>query len=181
MQTLARAVFARCEILLLDGSFSGLDGQTESTIFDHLFAPNGLIRQLKTSTVLVTNSCNSFLPLVLLIQNDSFVAQFFEFADHIVILGDDGIVEAQGDWQTLKVKPVSVTKIFVNYAAENNAQLAPHFDNLSAQLRAKDEIGVDLTRRSGDFTLYSEPPLLSAIHSIILIQVQDTIPVSSIG
>ncbi|KAI9643325.1 hypothetical protein NHQ30_007944 [Ciborinia camelliae] len=55
--TLARALFARSDILLLDDTFSGLDGATEQTIFDNLFGPTGLVRRLRTTVVLVSNSC----------------------------------------------------------------------------------------------------------------------------
>jgi ATP-binding cassette subfamily C (CFTR/MRP) protein 1 len=59
LQALARALFARCEIVLLDDIFSGLDGQTEKTVFDNLFGSKGLFRQLKTTVVLVSNSSQS--------------------------------------------------------------------------------------------------------------------------
>jgi hypothetical protein len=56
MQALARALFARCDIVLLDDCFSGLDGETENKVFENLFGPTGLFRQLKTTVVLVSNS-----------------------------------------------------------------------------------------------------------------------------
>lgn len=61
-QALARALFAKCDILLLDDTFSGLDGKTEQIIFNNLFGTSGLIKRLKTTVVLVSNSCK--LPLV---------------------------------------------------------------------------------------------------------------------
>lgn len=57
MQALARALFAKCDMLLLDDTFSGLDGETEQAVFDNLFGPTGLIRGLKTTVILVSNSC----------------------------------------------------------------------------------------------------------------------------
>ena len=57
MQALARALYARHDIVLLDDTFTGLDGDTEETIFDNLFGSTGLIRELGTTVVLVSNSC----------------------------------------------------------------------------------------------------------------------------
>lgn len=56
LQALARALFARCDLLLLDDTFSGLDGETEQSIFNNLFGPSGLIRRLNATVVLVSNS-----------------------------------------------------------------------------------------------------------------------------
>jgi ABC-type bacteriocin/lantibiotic exporter with double-glycine peptidase domain len=61
MQALARALFARCHLVLLDDCFSGLDGETESKVFNNLFGPTGLFRRLKSTVVLVSNS-SKFLP-----------------------------------------------------------------------------------------------------------------------
>ncbi|KAJ2990299.1 hypothetical protein NUW58_g3015 [Xylaria curta] len=135
--TLARALFARCGILLLDDIFSGLDGETEKTIFDNLFGPTGLIRRSKTTVVLVSNS-----------------SQYFDTADHIVVLGDHGVLE-QGTWENIKVKAQSISKFSKSHDATDNATLSANFDKLSAQVQAKEEAGADLARRTGDATLYA--------------------------
>lgn len=57
MQALARALFARYNILLLDDSFSELDGETEKTIFENLLGATGLTQRLRTTVVLISNSC----------------------------------------------------------------------------------------------------------------------------
>jgi ATP-binding cassette, subfamily C (CFTR/MRP), member 1 len=59
-QALARGLFARCDILLLDDTFSGLDGDTERIVFNNLFGPAGLLRQLGTTVVLISNSSKLF-------------------------------------------------------------------------------------------------------------------------
>ncbi|KAI1756695.1 putative ABC transporter [Xylaria castorea] len=133
---LARALFARCDILLLDDTFSGLDGDTERIIFKHLFGSTGLLRQLKTTVVLISNS-----------------SQYFQAADHIVVLGNHGIID-QGPWQTIKVKAASLAKFSASHHLSENANLSASFDKLSAQLRTKDETEVDLARQSGDPAIY---------------------------
>ncbi|KAG4028778.1 hypothetical protein MFRU_019g00660 [Monilinia fructicola] len=133
---LARALFAKFEILLLDDTFSGLDGQTEQTIFDNLFGSKGLLRRLKTTVVLVSNS-----------------SQYFQSADHVVVLGDHGIID-QGSWQSIKNKAGAIAKFSLGRQSKDNAVVAAAFDKLGAHVRAKDEAEADLARQSGASTLY---------------------------
>ncbi|KAE8384470.1 P-loop containing nucleoside triphosphate hydrolase protein [Aspergillus alliaceus] len=134
---LARALFARCDILLLDDAFSALDGETEQAIFDNLFGVTGIIRRLRTTVVLVSNS-----------------SQYFQAADHVVVLGDHRIID-QGNWQNIKVKAASVAKFSSSYDTKvSNAVLSAKFDELSAQLRANAETEIDLARQTGDPALY---------------------------
>ncbi|GIC92891.1 uncharacterized protein Aud_009366 [Aspergillus udagawae] len=136
-EALARALFARRDILLLDDTFSGLDGETEQAIFDNLFGVTGIIRRLRTTVVLVSNS-----------------SQYFQAADHIVVLGDHRIID-QGNWQNIKIKAASIAKFSSSHHTKvNNAVLSAKFDELSAQLRAKDETEIDLARQTGDPALY---------------------------
>lgn len=58
-QALARAVFARCELVLLDDCFSALDGETERQVFANLLGPEGLFRKQGATVVLVGNSSES--------------------------------------------------------------------------------------------------------------------------
>ncbi|KAI1820889.1 putative ABC transporter [Xylaria intraflava] len=134
--TLARALFARCDILLLDDTFSGLDGETEQTIFKNLFGATGLIWRLKTTVVLVSNS-----------------SQYFQFANNVVVLGDHGIID-QGSWQDIKVKAASIEKFSSSRHVKANTVLSANFDHLSAQIRARNETKVDLARQTGDPGLY---------------------------
>ncbi|KAI1150041.1 ABC transporter-like protein [Nemania diffusa] len=133
---LARAVFARRDILLLDDTFSGLDGETEQSIFDNLFGPIGLLRRLKTTVILVSNS-----------------SQYFHAADKIIVLGNRMIVE-QGAWQEIKTKIASIAKFSSRSQARQNTGLSANFDKLTAQLRVKDETQEDLARQTGDAFLY---------------------------
>ncbi|KAF7943713.1 uncharacterized protein EAE97_005783 [Botrytis byssoidea] len=134
--TLARALFARSDMLLLDDTFSGLDGDTEQTIFDNLFGYTGLMRRLKTTVILVSNS-----------------SQYFQSADHVVVLGDNGIID-QGNWQSIKIKAGSIAKFSSGSHTKDNATVSAAFAKLSAQVRAKDEAEIDLARQSGDPALY---------------------------
>ncbi|KAM3427341.1 hypothetical protein NHJ13734_009013 [Beauveria thailandica] len=105
---LARALFAECDLILLDDTFSGLDGDTEDKIFKNLFGPGGALKQSGVTVILVSNS-----------------TQFFSHAEHIVVLGNHGVIEQ-----------------------------AANLNSLNAQLRIKDEDEVDLARQTGDTALY---------------------------
>jgi ATP-binding cassette, subfamily C (CFTR/MRP), member 1 len=59
LQALARAIYSRRDILVLDDVFSALDSKTEELVTHRLFGPQGLIRTLKTTVVLVTHSSMS--------------------------------------------------------------------------------------------------------------------------
>ncbi|KAJ7505071.1 P-loop containing nucleoside triphosphate hydrolase protein [Mycena galericulata] len=50
---IARAVYARADLILLDDVFSALDGETEAHVFESLFGPSGLLKE--KTTVLVTH------------------------------------------------------------------------------------------------------------------------------
>jgi hypothetical protein len=80
-------------------------------------------------------------------------AQYFQTADHIVVLGDHGIKE-QGPWQDIKIKATLIAKFSSKPQASNNHVLSSGFDKLGAQVRAKDEAAFDLARTTGDFALY---------------------------
>ncbi|CRG86131.1 Multidrug resistance-associated protein 6 [Talaromyces islandicus] len=134
--SLARALFAKCDILLLDDTFSGLDGDTEQTVFKNLFRPTGLIRQLNTTVILVSNS-----------------HQYFNVADHIVVLEDHRILN-QGHWQDIKIGGAPSAKLSSGYRTKDNNILSTNFEKLGAQLLAKDETEMDLSRKSGDPALY---------------------------
>ncbi|PQE09784.1 ABC transporter protein [Rutstroemia sp. NJR-2017a BBW] len=142
--TLTRALFARCDILLLDDTFSGLDGETERTVFDNLFGETGLLRRLKTTVILVSNS-----------------SQYFESADHVVVLGNYGIVD-QGHWKDIKLKSAAIAKFTSGNSSNTTAAVSSNFDKLSAQVRAKDEAELDLARQSGDSALYGNLSSLSS-------------------
>ncbi|KAF7874446.1 uncharacterized protein EAF02_008423 [Botrytis sinoallii] len=150
--TLARALFSRSDILLLDDTFSGLDGDTERIIFDNLFGSSGLVKRLKITVILVLILVSS---LWLYISSSSYriIAQYFQSADHVVVLGYHGITD-QGSSQSIKIKAGSIAKFSSGNHVKDNAAVAAAFARLSTQVRAKDEAKIDLARRSGDAALY---------------------------
>ncbi|KYK58951.1 ABC transporter [Drechmeria coniospora] len=133
---LARALFARRRIILLDDTFSGLDVDTEQTVFKNLLGSAGLLRRSKATVVLVSNS-----------------SQYFQSADHVVVLGNRRVID-QGKWQNIKVRASSIAKFASSVKVDKNVILSGNFDKLAAQLRARDETQQDLSRKNGDPALY---------------------------
>jgi len=56
IQALARAVYARREMVVLDDTLSGLDTATENYVFHSLLGPDGIFRVLQATVILVSSS-----------------------------------------------------------------------------------------------------------------------------
>jgi ATP-binding cassette subfamily C (CFTR/MRP) protein 1 len=78
-QALARAVYSRSPIIILDDIFSGLDPVTEEIIVHGLFGSRGLLRNTSQTIILATHAVH-LLPL----------------SDVVILLGEDGNVVYQG-------------------------------------------------------------------------------------
>lgn len=74
-----------------------------------------------------------------------------------MVLGDHGIKE-QGTWQEIKEKAASIAKFNHDPQTKSDVVLTANFDKLKAQVRAKDEAEVDLSRQTGDLALYGTVP-----------------------
>lgn len=81
--SLARALYLRADLLVLDDVFSGLDADTEERVFRRALGPGGLLRRRRCTVVLCTHSVRH-LPA----------------ADHVVALGGGTVVE-QGTFDQL--------------------------------------------------------------------------------
>jgi ABC-type multidrug transport system ATPase subunit len=84
VQALARAIYARKRILILDDVFSGLDAATENHIFCSLLGVTGLLREAGTTVVLASSSVKRV-----------------PYADHIVVLDERGKVAETGSFSDL--------------------------------------------------------------------------------
>ncbi|KAF4996188.1 hypothetical protein FGRMN_4636 [Fusarium graminum] len=82
--SLARAVYAQKNIIILDDVFSGLDAHTENAVFHNLLGINGILRQLH-KTVIIASSQAKRVP----------------YADHIISLNESGIGCHQGNFGVL--------------------------------------------------------------------------------
>ncbi|PYI01951.1 P-loop containing nucleoside triphosphate hydrolase protein [Aspergillus sclerotiicarbonarius CBS 121057] len=82
--SLARAVYARKDLFVLDDSLNALDPRTEENVAQRLLRPNGMMRA-NGQTVIVASSREGLLP----------------YADFIILLSDNGSIQAQGSPEEL--------------------------------------------------------------------------------
>lgn len=65
MQALARALYSRKKLLLVDDILSSLDTTTRDHVWNQVFGPCGLARNSAITVVLVTHSCKDIPTLAL--------------------------------------------------------------------------------------------------------------------
>ena len=136
---IARAIYARPEIIILDDVLSALDATTEKTLVQRVFGPKGLLRQSKTTTLLITQA-----------------TQYFPIADHIIILGSDSGVAKQGSWEALRSDFESIKDIVEQSGTEKSAA-AVKADPIQADaIKKANEAESDLKRRTGDYSVYGK-------------------------
>ncbi|KAK0474311.1 P-loop containing nucleoside triphosphate hydrolase protein [Armillaria luteobubalina] len=92
--SLTRAIYAKCDVTLLDDCFSALESHTAVSVFARLLGEDGLLRGKGEIVVLVTHN---------------FTVQHLASADHIVIL-DLGAVVAEGSFPELHYQDLDVAQ-----------------------------------------------------------------------
>ncbi|UQC86148.1 ABC transporter [Colletotrichum lupini] len=140
---LARAVFSRKPVLVVDDALSGLDNATQTHIWDCLFSPRGLVRQYGATVILTTHSL-----------------KYLKFANQILILGDDGYIASQGNFDTIRESAYLQSLSFVD-AQPSDAKDAETISVAGFRQQSQPQTkGVeaeseqDLLRKAGDTTLY---------------------------
>ena len=147
---LARAAYARQDLVILDDVFSGLDLDTENRVFHNLLGPEGLFRR-QAATVIVASSSNKRLP----------------FADYIVVLGEDSRIAEQGTFSELSKRGGFISSLDLPVAGWNGKSEEAALDLLMPignepanadrpQLKEKvqdDEF--EANKRTGDLSIYT--------------------------
>ncbi|KAK6505820.1 hypothetical protein TWF481_007711 [Arthrobotrys musiformis] len=148
---LARAVYSRKPILILDDIFSGLDAITEERIFTRLLGPGGLLRKNGNTIILATHAVHR-LPA----------------ANQIIVMSKEGSIQSRGTWESLSAdstfveilrdvnkSETSSTRSGSNHAGINDDQEIPHevtpHDDENARTQATID---DISRKTGDITVY---------------------------
>ncbi|KAJ5819793.1 hypothetical protein N7474_005384 [Penicillium riverlandense] len=142
---LARAVYARKDLVMLDDVFSGLDADTEERIFTSLFSRQGLFRRLGTTVLLVTHAVHRL-----------------SYADHIIAMGSEGSIVEQGRLEELEASGGYVTLLKSRYRSDTSDDQTNTQQNQAAAVvlaGSEDASGIntmeeELTRQNGDFSLY---------------------------
>ncbi|KAL5433031.1 hypothetical protein PMIN06_011810 [Paraphaeosphaeria minitans] len=137
--SLARALYARKRVLVLDDMLAGLDNTTEKLVFNRVFARSGILRKSEATVVLATHSTH-----------------YARYADKIIVMADGRIAE-QGTYQELLKKDIDFRKF-------NDGEISSTTDSdeesnstseadISSQLPPKpvdDKNEDDLARQTGD-------------------------------
>ncbi|KPI34457.1 Metal resistance protein YCF1 [Cyphellophora attinorum] len=157
---LARAVYSRADILILDDVFSGLDHDTEDLIFRRLFSRNGPLRRQKTTVILVTHA-----------------VQRLPYADTIVSLDADGRISETGNWLQLSTSGGYVHDLNVDFKQQQDAEEEADVDAkdkkapVATVMPTADDVRDNLLRRTGDWVTwkywFKSCGYLSSILSII--------------
>ncbi|KAJ3553202.1 hypothetical protein NPX13_g10939 [Xylaria arbuscula] len=92
---LARAVALRPSLILLDDVFSSIDRTTRKHISEHLFGPNGLLTQLRTTIIQVTQMLARFADKVLTIEDGNLVPYKFPDAGYTSSMAPDSAQEIE--------------------------------------------------------------------------------------
>lgn len=119
-------------MLLLDDCFSGLDGGTEQTVYQNLCGPNGLLRRMNSTVLLVSNACKCSAFALSTSSANVHSDQFFEHADEVVVLGH-GRIDYQGPWSMIGTKVAAVAK-FSPSNASKGGESRPDLISMTAKL-----------------------------------------------
>ncbi|KAJ6781136.1 hypothetical protein PWT90_04855 [Aphanocladium album] len=151
--SLARAVYAQTDIMVIDDVLSALDPATARAVFANLFGSDGLVRRWNCTVVMTTNQLN-----------------FVEYADMSFRMHKGGRVEQQQTVSTEKISPSDAvydqekqrTEIKVSdgdetASAKGKAEPSPEAALPSVKLAADDNLALRIAkqkRSSGDWSLY---------------------------
>lgn len=92
IQSLARAIYARKPLLLLDDVLSGLDAQTAHRIFDALLGKAGILRRSNTTVILATNLGTGTNLDIIVNYRLTIAAEYLPSADLVLRIDGKAIV-----------------------------------------------------------------------------------------
>ncbi|KAL5316922.1 hypothetical protein ACEPPN_015974 [Leptodophora sp. 'Broadleaf-Isolate-01'] len=132
---LARAVYSRSKILVLDDVLSALDKQTERKVIDNLLGTNGMLQKMGCTVIMVTHS-----------------RQYVHLADQVVVIDAQGVVvEQQLESITSPEVQEPVTKVesLPDEVHKPPKDIEVDSSKVEVEIRAR-----DLSRESGDTKVY---------------------------
>ncbi|TVY60887.1 ABC transporter FUM19 [Lachnellula suecica] len=140
---LARAIYSRKEVAVIDDMLSGLDRSTEEFIWTNVFGPRGLFRQHGVTVILATHA-----------------VRHLREANKIVVLGGSGTIVEQGTFQSLDFQNGYLQNLIVDSQIKGSQTskvsdiVEETNNNLSTAAAKNPETEDDLLRKTGDTTLY---------------------------
>ncbi|KIE00725.1 ABC transporter, partial [Metarhizium majus ARSEF 297] len=138
--SLARALYSRNPLIILDDVLTGLDRQTEASVLEAVFGAGGVLKNTKSTVVLATNSVGHL-----------------RFADHIVVLNKEGSITEQGTLEQVSASGGYVQRLASLPAVETSRQeLLELPEEIYQELglsNEEDELGS--ARKTSDFQVYA--------------------------
>ncbi|KAI0881278.1 ABC transporter [Annulohypoxylon maeteangense] len=133
---LARAIYSRCRILILDGVASALDAKTKLDIGQRLLSKDGLLRELG-ATVLLAGS-----------------TEYLNYVDQVLILGQRGLrFEGTCDRALAEGLIESGQGQKQESQGERESETESDIEEKAEEVSKVDELN-DLKRATGDLTIY---------------------------
>ncbi|KAF3128104.1 hypothetical protein TWF703_009706 [Orbilia oligospora] len=167
---LARAVYSRKPILILDDIFSGLDAVTEERIFARLLGPDGLLRKNRNTIILATHAGNNPRTDFSLrsMKTNIYLVHRLPSTNQIIVMTKEGSIQSRGTWESLSSdstfmeilrdatkSETSSTRSGTHHAGINDDQEIPHevtpHDDENARTQASID---DISRKTGDIMVY---------------------------
>jgi ATP-binding cassette, subfamily C (CFTR/MRP), member 1 len=147
----ARAIYSKKDLVLLDDVMSGLDAGTEDRMFNNLFGENGLFRAIGTTVIYATNG-GMYLDVAHSLRNClTTKVHRLSYAQHIIVLDSEGKIAEQGSYETLS----STTKNAQSAPPEYSESANPTADTDSGKTTILGPPNVQgLDRRAGDSAVY---------------------------
>ncbi|KAM5453644.1 hypothetical protein McanCB56680_002853 [Microsporum canis] len=136
---LARAVYTRYDIILLDDVLSALDQKTEALVVERLLGPQGLLRKLRITALLVTHS-----------------TRYLHIADQIIALSRDGKLKEVLQGQDIQTNGESQVAQWGNdMILEDGPPRTGKVSKPRPVAKAPRPNNADLKRKTGDLTVYA--------------------------
>lgn len=142
---LARAVYSKLEVVVLDNIFSGLDSNTTTFVRDRLFGVSGHFRKSRRSLIFATDSHS-----------------MYELTYNIIVM-DHGRIAVQGTYdQIIKRSPEVAARFFPSthgvalseYQEETQDVSIDVAQTENRQAQTKVEEKIDLLRQTGSWSVY---------------------------
>ncbi|RFU80509.1 abc transporter [Trichoderma arundinaceum] len=181
--SMARAAFARSELLVMDDCFSGLDANTEDLVFDNLLGKEGLLRRANM-TIILASSDYRRVPYAdqIVLLNEQGQLQYVGSVDELKqnsdlnwLMGDTNAQANKGQQDNI-TRNKRKSKSPANQATDAAAAVLQEVD-LAAELQA------DAARQMGDSAVYKFyvesagwPTLIAFIIAIIVFAFCDSFP-----
>ncbi|KAK6449569.1 hypothetical protein FP744_10005819 [Trichoderma asperellum] len=177
--SIARAAFARSEVLVMDDCFSGLDANTEDTVFDNLLSKEGILRKANMTIVLASSDYRRV-----------------SYADQIILLSEQGQLRYAGSVDNLKENPdfswllrdpaAQASKRSREGITKSKRKLEPSTNPATDAAATADLTGAlqaDAARQMGDSAVYKFylesagwPTLIAFVVAIIVFAFCDSFP-----